>query len=91
MTIKLNYPWPCPPPTPIRDGYRTESYSCHNCGSIENTLGVGTWLAKYNEHARNKLVLCKICYERLGHAMIGQGYIQSIKTRFRILFFGKRK
>lgn len=87
--IKPSYPWPCPPPTPQRDGYRSEAYHYHNCGSAENTLGVGTWLSDCEGSTQNRLVLCKTCYERLNHEMLSRDFIRSLKTRFKVLFTGK--
>lgn len=88
--IKPSYPWPTPPPTPNSTGFRTEPYLCHNCGSEEKTLGVGSWLADSSEkYDRNRLVLCKQCYQNLNNQMLGRDYIQSIWTRLKILFTGK--
>lgn len=65
--FKAPRPWPTPPSS----SFRSEAYFCHNCGSEENTLGVGTWMEDdINKHRRNKLVLCRNCFEDLSQTIV---------------------
>lgn len=88
-------PWPTPPFSSFRD----EAYFCHNCGTESDTLGVGSWLADTNDvykYERNKLVLCRICFEKFSKAIVdttGGSFVSYMAwlTKFRDYFKGKKK
>ena len=85
--IKPHYPWPTPP----NSGYRSVEYKCHNCGSTEETLGVGSWMNDFKSNSPGRLVLCKTCFTKLENEMLHKDHVQGFVTRLKILFTGKIK
>lgn len=93
--IKLPYPWPTPPPagpqTAGSSGYRRQNYLCHNCGNEEKILNVGGWLTDdyASRYDKNKLVLCRICFDKLSERILDKDIIKPLLTRVKILFTGR--
>lgn len=91
---KTPRPWPTPPFSSFRDA----AYFCHNCGTEQDTLDVGTWLSEQEttKYGRNKLVLCKLCFESLSKQIVKttgfSGFQYTIwLIKLRNFLFGKRK